>query len=47
MVNMTLSEGQNLTQNLDFRGEISTFWAENTHKIGLFKAKNTAKTTPE
>ena len=42
MVKMTLSEGQILTQNLDFRGHISTFRAENTAKIGSFKAKNNA-----
>ena len=47
MVKMTLSEGQILTQNLDFRGHISTFRAENTPKIGPFKTKNHAQTTSE
>ena len=42
MVKVTLSEGQILTQNLDFRGHISTFRAENTPKIGSFKAENNA-----
>ena len=42
MVKMTLSEGQILTQNFDFRGQISTFRAENTTKIASFKAKNNA-----
>ena len=45
MVKMTLPEGQILSQNLDFRGHISTFRAENTAKIGPFKAKNNAQTT--
>ena len=40
MVKMTFSEGQNLTYNFDFRGHISTFRAENTHKNGTFMAKN-------
>ena len=42
MVKMTLSEGQILTQNFDFRGHISTFRAENTAKSGHFKAENDA-----
>ena len=42
MVKMTLSEGQILTQNFDFRGQISTFRAENTPKSKFFKAKNNA-----
>ena len=42
MVKMTLSEGQILTQNFDFRGHISTFLAENTSKSTSFKAKNNA-----
>ena len=29
---MTLSEGQNLRSNFDFRDHISTFRAKNTHK---------------
>ena len=37
MVKITLSEGQILTQNLDFRGRISTFRAENTPKSKSFK----------
>ena len=47
IVKMTLSEGQILTQNFDFRGHISTFRAENTAKSGHFKAKNNAQTTSE
>ena len=47
MVKMTLSEGQILTQNFDFRGHISTFRAENTAKSGHFKAENNAQTTSE
>ena len=47
MVKMTLSEGQFLTQNFDFRGHISTFRAENTAKSGHFKAENNAQTTSE
>ena len=47
MVKMTLPEGQILTQNLDFRGHISTFRAENTAKSGHFKAENNAQTTSE
>ena len=42
MVKMTLSEGQILTQNFDFRGQISTFCAENTPKSWPFKTKNNA-----
>ena len=41
---MTLSEGQNLTKNLDFRGNLSTFRAENTPKSGPSKSKNNAQT---
>ena len=44
---MTLSEGQNLTKNLDFLTHIWTFGAENTTKSGTFKAKNNAQTLPE
>ena len=44
---MTLSEGQNLTKNLDFRTHIWTFGAENTTKSGPFEAKNNAQTLPE
>ena len=44
---MTLSEGQFLTQNFDFRDDISTFRAENTAKSGHFKAENNAQTTSE
>ena len=47
MVKMTLSEGQILTQNFDFRGHISTFRAENTAKSGHFKAENNAQKTSE
>ena len=47
MVKMALSEGQNLTLNFDFRGHISTFRAENTHKSRPFKAENNAQTTSE
>ena len=42
MVKMTLSEGQILTQNFDFRGHISTFRAKNTLKSAPSKAKNNA-----
>ena len=42
MVKMTLSEGQILTNIFDFRGQISTFRAENTLKSRSFKAKNNA-----
>ena len=42
MVKMTLSEGQNLTSNFDFRGHISTFRAEKTFESVAFKAKNNA-----
>ena len=42
MVKMTLSEGQILTQNFDFRGHISTFRAENTAKSGHLNAENDA-----
>ena len=41
---MTLSEGQILTKNLDFRGHLSTFRAENTPKSGPSKSKNNAQT---
>ena len=44
MVEMTLSKGQILTKNLDFRDDISTFRAKNTTKIGPLKAKNNAQT---
>ena len=44
-VKIALSEGQNLTLNLDFRGHIATFRAENTPKSGPFKAENNAQTT--
>ena len=47
MVKMTPSEGQFLTKNFDFRGQISTFRAENTPKSMSFKAKNNAQTTSE
>ena len=47
MVKMTLSEGQFLTKIFDFRGQISTFRAENTHKSGSFKAENNAYPTSE
>ena len=47
MVKMTLSEGQILNQNFNFRGHISTFRAENTAKSGHFKAENNAITTSE
>ena len=42
IVKMTLSEGQILTKNFDFRGHISTFRAKNTPKSGTFKAKYNA-----
>ena len=38
MSKMTLSKGQFLTKNFDFRGQISTFRAENTPKSMAFKA---------
>ena len=41
-VKMTLSEGQILTLNFDFRGHISTFRAKNTIKSWPFKTKNYA-----
>ena len=44
---MTLSEGQILIENLDFRGRLSTFRAENTPKSGPSKAENNALTIPE
>ena len=44
---MTLSEGQILTKNFDFRGHISTFRGENKPKSGTFKAENNAQTTSE
>merc|ERR1711954_300081 len=44
---MTLPEGQILTQNLDFRGYISTIRAKNTLESWAFKAKNNAQTTSE
>ena len=47
MVKITLSEGQILANNFDFRGLISTFRTENTPKSGAFKAKNNALTTSE
>ena len=47
MVKMTPSEGQFLTKNFDLRGQISTFWAENTPKNAFFKAKDNAQTTSE
>ena len=47
MVKITLSEGQFLTKNFDFRGQISTFRAENTPKSSSFKAKNNAPITSE
>ena len=39
--------GQILTKNLDYRGHLSTFRAENTPKSGPFKAKNNAQTLPK
>ena len=42
MVKMTLSKGQFLTKKFDFRGQISTFWAENTPKSTSFEDKNNA-----
>ena len=45
MVKMTLSEGQILTQNFDFRGHISTFQAVNTTKREPFKTENNSRTT--
>ena len=36
--------GQILTKNLDFRGHLSTFRAENTPKSGPSKSKNNAQT---
>ena len=47
MDKITLSEGQILTKNFDFRGHISTFRAENKAKSGHFKAENNAQTTSE
>ena len=47
MVQMTISEAQNLTSNFDFRGHISIFRAKNTPKSEGFKAKNNALTTSE
>ena len=47
MVKMTLSEGQFLTKNFNFRGHIPTFRVENTPKSEAFKAKNNAQTTPK
>ena len=47
MVKMTLSDGQNLSLNFDFKGHILTFRAENTAKSGHFKAENNAQTTSE
>ena len=44
---MTLSEGQILTQNFDFRGHISIFRAKNIPKSRPFKAQNDAQTTSE
>ena len=46
-VKITLSEGQILTQNFEFRDHISTFRAENTAKSKAFKAKNNAQTPSE
>ena len=42
MVKMTLLEGQILTNNFDFKGQISTFQAKNTLKSEAFEAKNNA-----
>ena len=36
-----------LTQNLDFRGHLSTFRLENIRKSRLFKAENNAQTLPK
>ena len=47
IVKMTLSEGQNLTWKLNFRGHLSTFRAENRAESGPFKALNNAQTTSE
>ena len=47
MVKMNLLEGQNLSYNLDFRGHILTFRAENTAESRAFKAKKNAQTTSE
>ena len=47
MVKLTLLEGQFLTKNFDFRGQISTFRAKNSLKSTSFKAKNNALTTSE
>ena len=44
---MALSEVQNLSQNLDFRGHIWTFRAKNNAKSVTFKAKNNTQTTSE
>ena len=45
MVKMTLSDGQILTQNFDFIGQISTFCAENTPRSEPFKTENNTQTT--
>ena len=47
MVKIVLSECQNLTLNLDFRGRILTFRAENKAKKRRFKPGNNASTTSE
>ena len=44
---MTLSEGQILTYNCEFRDQISNFRAENTGKIASFKVKNNTQITSE
>ena len=44
MVKMTFIESQNLAQNLNFIGHLSTFLAENTLKSGPSKSKNNAQT---
>ena len=44
---MALSEVQNLSQNLDFRGHIWTFQAKNNAKSVTFGAKNNTQTTSE
>ena len=36
---LRLQNGQIVTKNLDFRGQLSTFRAENTPKIGLLSPK--------
>ena len=43
MVKMTLSEGQKLISNIDFRGHISTLRAEN---IGFLRKKMIPKQLP-